>query len=110
MSSRVCIVLLCAVIFFLILVVQGDPSSFDKLKFRIRHLLLQQEVELLPKLRVVDTVQRLGVAYHFDDEISAILNSVSTGRQDVDRMDDVRLMTLSFRLLRQNNYPVSPGN
>ena len=95
---------------FLILVVQGDPSSFDKLKFRIRHLLLQQEVELLPKLRVIDRVQRLGVAYHFDNEISAILNSVSMERRDIDRMDDVRLMTLSFRLLRQNNYPVSPGN
>jgi hypothetical protein len=90
--------------------VQGNPSSFDKLKFHVRHLLLQQEVELLPKLVVIDTVQRLGVAYHFDDEINAILNSVSTERQDVDRMDDVRLMTLSFRLLRQNNYPVSPGN
>jgi hypothetical protein len=90
--------------------VQGNPSSFDKLKFHVRHLLLQQGVELLPKLRVIDTVQRLGVAYHLDDEISAILNSVSTERQDVDRMDDVRLMTLSFRLLRQNNYPVSPGN
>jgi hypothetical protein len=90
--------------------VQGNPSSFDKLKFHVRHLLLQQGVELLPKLRVIDTVQRLGVTYHFDDEINAILNSVSTERQDVDRMDDVRLMTLSFRLLRQNNYPVSPGN
>ncbi|KAG0551653.1 hypothetical protein BDA96_01G441500 [Sorghum bicolor] len=87
---------------------EGDPSSFDKLKFRVRHLLLQQEVEILTKLRVIDTVQRLGVAYHFDDEISAILNSVSTEKQDVDRVDDVRLMTLSFRLLRQNNYPVSP--
>ncbi|KAF8718708.1 hypothetical protein HU200_025009 [Digitaria exilis] len=91
----------------LIPVVQVDPSSFDKLKFYVRHLLLQ-EVELLPKLRTIDTVQRLGVAYHFDEEISAILNSVSVEGQDIDRRDDVHLMTLLFRLLRQNNSPSSP--
>lgn len=89
--------------------VQVDPSSFDKLKFYVRHLLLR-EVELLPKLRTIDTVQRLGVAYHFDEEISAILNSVSVEGQDIDRRDDVHLMTLLFRLLRQNNSPSSPGN
>nr|CAB3496309.1 unnamed protein product [Digitaria exilis] len=91
----------------LIPVVQVDPPSFDKLKFYVRHLLLR-EVELLPKLRTIDTVQRLGVAYHFDEEISAILNSVSVEGQDIDRRDDVHLMTLLFRLLRQNNSPSSP--
>ncbi|CAN6284703.1 unnamed protein product [Urochloa humidicola] len=64
-------------------------------------------MELLPKLRVIDTVQRLGVAYHFDEEISAILNCVSMEGQDVDHMDDAHLMTLLFRLLRQNNAPTS---
>ncbi|CAN6307074.1 unnamed protein product [Urochloa humidicola] len=85
----------------------ADPSSFDKLKFRVRDL-FHQEMDLLPKLRVIDTVQRLGVAYHFDEEISAILNCVSLEGQDVDQMDDAHLMTLLFRLLRQNNSPTSP--
>ncbi|CAL4922059.1 unnamed protein product [Urochloa decumbens] len=84
----------------------ADLSSFDELKFRVRHLLLQ-EMELLPKLRVIDTVQRLGVAYHFDEEISATLNSVSMEGQDVHHMDDAHLMTLIFRLLRQDNSPTS---
>jgi hypothetical protein len=85
----------------------ADPSSFDKLKFRVRHL-LHHEMELLPKLRVIDTVQRLGVAYHFDEEIHAILNSVSMEGQDVGRMHDAHLMTSLFRLLRQNKSPTSP--
>jgi hypothetical protein len=66
-------------------------------------------MELLPKLRVIDTVQRLGVAYHFDEEIHAILNSVSMEGQDVGRMHDAHLMTSLFRLLRQNKSPTSPG-
>lgn len=91
--------------------VRVDPSSFDKLKFHVRHL-LPREVELLPKLRTIDTVQRLGVAYHFDEEISIILNSVSLERQNIDRMDNVHFMTLLFILRRQkqNNSPTSPGN
>lgn len=86
---------------------QADPSIFDKLKFLVRHQLLH-EMELLPKLRVIDTLQRLGVAYHFDEEIRAVLNSVTMEGQDVDRMDDAHLMTLLFRLLRQNKSPTSP--
>ncbi|RLN41375.1 hypothetical protein C2845_PM01G11240 [Panicum miliaceum] len=86
----------------------ADPSSFDKFKFHVRDLLLH-EMELLPKLRVIDTVQRLGIAYHFDEDIRAILNSVSMEERDVDRMeDDAHLMTLLFRLLRQNKSPTSP--
>ncbi|KAL6644827.1 hypothetical protein ACP70R_016435 [Stipagrostis hirtigluma subsp. patula] len=86
-----------------------DPLSSDKLKFRVRHLLLE-EAELLPKLEVIDTLQRLGIAYHFDEEISGMLNSISMARQEVaDSMDgDVYFMTLLFRLLRQNNSPTSP--
>ena len=60
--------------------------------------------------RVIDTLQHLGVAYHFDEEIRAVLNSVTMEGQDVDRMDDAHLMTLLFRLLRQNKSPTSPGN
>jgi len=84
-------------------------SIFDKLMFRIRHLLLH-EMELLPKLRVIDTLQRLGVAYHFDEEIRDLLKSVSMEGQDIDRMDDAHLMTLLFRLLRENKSPTPPGN
>ncbi|KAL6649692.1 hypothetical protein ACP70R_013916 [Stipagrostis hirtigluma subsp. patula] len=89
-----------------------DLLSSEKLKFRVRHLLLD-EAELLPKLKVIDTLQRLGVAYHFDEEISGTLNSISIARQEVaDSMDgDVYFVTLLFRLLRQNNSPTSPdGN
>lgn len=84
-----------------------DPSDITSLMSHVRRQLMG-EGDQLTKLRAVDTVQRLGVAYHFDEEIGDVLNSISMERAEVDgSMDDVHFTTLLFRLLRQNNSPAS---
>ncbi|TVU25864.1 hypothetical protein EJB05_28377, partial [Eragrostis curvula] len=82
-----------------------NTSRFDKLKFHVRHL-LTRDVEPSLRLRAIDMVQRLGVAYHFDEEISAVLKSVSADTPEVfNRLDNFNSRALLFRLRRQNHAP-----
>lgn len=52
-------------------------------------------------------MQRLGVAYHFDGEIKEVLASIS--KSEGAFKEDVLSMSLLFRLLRENSFPVSQG-
>ncbi|TVU25866.1 hypothetical protein EJB05_28379, partial [Eragrostis curvula] len=84
-----------------------DPSKFDKLKLHVRNL-LTREAEPLLKLRAIDAMQRLGIAYHFDEETNAVLNSMSMDTLDkVDCENHVHFVALLFRLRRQNHFPAS---
>jgi hypothetical protein len=86
-----------------------DPSSFDKLKCHVRHQ-LTKELEPLLRLRAADTIQRLGVVYHFEYEINEVLNSMSMDIPEVvNCVNDVYSRTLLFRLRRQNRSAAS-GN
>ena len=61
----------------------------------------------------IDAIQRLGVAYHFESEIEAALQRINRTwhhRQLDDAGDGVYGTALTFRLLRQQGFPVSSGN
>ncbi|KAF8391446.1 hypothetical protein HHK36_023751 [Tetracentron sinense] len=55
-------------------------------------------------MELVDTLQRLGIAYHFEEEINVLLDRFSNAK---DEEDNLFLTALRFRLLRQNGYQVS---
>ncbi|XP_077239890.1 putative terpene synthase 11 [Tasmannia lanceolata] len=55
-------------------------------------------------MKLIDNLQRLGIAYHFEEEIDAILDQFSTRKDD----NDLFLTSLRFRLLRQHGYNVRP--
>ncbi|KAJ9549666.1 hypothetical protein OSB04_022209 [Centaurea solstitialis] len=69
--------------------------------------LITQHVKVL---ELIDAVQRLGVAYHFKDEIEECLNQIYVmyGDQWVDN-NDLKTTSLWFRLLRQQGFNVSSG-
>ncbi|CAL1391957.1 unnamed protein product [Linum trigynum] len=63
---------------------------------------------ILERLEMIDAVQRLGIAYHFEQEIEAALLQISCTDDDDDDNADLYAVSLRFRLLRQQGYPINP--
>ncbi|ONI12954.1 hypothetical protein PRUPE_4G193900, partial [Prunus persica] len=61
------------------------------------------------QLKLIEAIQRLGVAYHFEREIEEALERIH-GTTCHDHYDgDLHSVALGFRLLRQHGYNVSCG-
>lgn len=89
--------------------VQVCPSSYYKLKTNIRDMLLEK-AEPSSKLQTIDVMQRLGISYHFQDEISNILYSISNeSAKDQHTYDNIAFTALKFRILRENGFPTTLG-
>lgn len=59
------------------------------------------------QLKLIDAIQRLGVAYQFETEIDVVLNNQLQLLNNQD--DDLHMVSLRFRLLRQHGHNVSCG-
>ncbi|KAK8937163.1 putative terpene synthase 2 [Platanthera zijinensis] len=57
-------------------------------------------------MEFIDTIQRLGIAYHFEKEISEALCKIHK-TNFCDNIHDLHSVSLYFRLLRQQRYHVS---
>ncbi|XP_077233471.1 alpha-terpineol synthase, chloroplastic-like [Tasmannia lanceolata] len=77
---------------------------FKKLKEDVRCLLVKvgQSVD---RLNLIDTLQCLGVGYHYKKEIQEALRIISIN--DYSMGDDLYATALRFRLLRQHGFEVS---
>ncbi|TYJ11876.1 hypothetical protein E1A91_A11G307800v1 [Gossypium mustelinum] len=92
----------------------SSPTTKVDPKTKLQHEGLKEEVrrmikvamddELLYKLRLIDTIKRLGVSYHVEREIEEVLLNI----YEHDYKDDQTLETtsLQFRLLRENGFGV----
>ncbi|CAI9274873.1 unnamed protein product [Lactuca saligna] len=90
---------------------EWEEQLANELKEEVRKMLIitTQHRKLL---ELIDAVQRLGVAYHFEKEIEECLNHiyVSYGHGDLWINDnDLQGTSLWFRLLRQQGFNVSSG-
>ncbi|MQM10542.1 hypothetical protein Taro_043434 [Colocasia esculenta] len=94
---------------------------------QIDHAQMQQRVEMLKEevrtmffmsstaydgrwveeeMNLVDALQRLGLAYHFEEEISEALARIH-GSQMMVASENLHVVSLRFRLLRQGAYEIS---
>ncbi|KAK7402011.1 hypothetical protein VNO78_13940 [Psophocarpus tetragonolobus] len=54
------------------------------------------------RLEIIDTIQRLGIGHHFEEEINVQLGKIG----DLDATQDLFATALQFRLLRHNGFPI----
>lgn len=83
-----------------------------ELKEEVKKMLLAAAHQPDQQLKLIDDLQRLGVAYHFEAEINLALgniNGIFSELFGTESEYDLRMVALCFRLLRQQGYDVSSG-
>ncbi|KAG8492549.1 hypothetical protein CXB51_010009 [Gossypium anomalum] len=77
----------------------------QKLKEEVRKMIVAPMANSTQKLAFIDSVQRLGVSYHFTKEIEDELENIY--HNDNDAENDLYTTSLRFRLLREHGFNVS---
>ncbi|XXG82617.1 hypothetical protein AAC387_Pa10g0526 [Persea americana] len=81
----------------------------DELKEEVKRMLINVN-DHLHELNLIDAIQRLGMAYHFEKEIAdALIRIHNTYSDKEDDSDDLHTISLRFRLMRQEGYNASPN-
>lgn len=89
------------------LFLQDDLRSRHEKKLKeVRTVLKTVGERSLDGLKMIDTLQRLGIDFHFQEEIEAILKTHCMIPYSQYNLHDV---ALRFRLLRQEGFHVNPG-
>ncbi|KAF5956664.1 hypothetical protein HYC85_003889 [Camellia sinensis] len=85
-------------------------QQLQQQKEEVRKMLVAANDQPSQKLNFIDAIQHLGVSYHFESEIEAALQHIyetDYDHHDDKANDDLYTVALSFRLLRQQGYPIS---
>ncbi|XP_042009751.1 bicyclogermacrene synthase-like [Salvia splendens] len=85
-----------------------EQEELAKQKEMVRKMLFQTPDDSTCKLELIDAIQRLGVEYHFEKEIGESLKYIHDNYklQISKDNDDLSIVALRFRLLRQQGYNV----
>ncbi|KAE8077316.1 hypothetical protein FH972_015888 [Carpinus fangiana] len=87
---------------------ESCTKRLEKLKGEVR-MMFYKVVDSLEQLEMIDVLQRLGLSYHFEDELRRILDGVymNTNHGICNKEKNLYATALEFRLLRQNGYRVA---
>ncbi|XP_060971233.1 myrcene synthase, chloroplastic-like isoform X1 [Cannabis sativa] len=92
---------------------ESYTRQLNKLKKEVTRMLLGLEINSLALLELIDTLQRLGISYHFKNEINTILKKKYTDNYINNNIiitnpnyNNLYAIALEFRLLRQHGYTV----
>ncbi|XP_044461959.1 (E)-beta-farnesene synthase-like [Mangifera indica] len=87
-----------------------DPKTqeeYEKLKEEVRRMIMDNtDHTSLQKLNLIDTTQKVCVAYNFEEEIEDALQKIYKDC-DIDHYNDLHTVSVYFRLLRQQGIMVS---
>lgn len=70
---------------------------------------LERETHRLVKLEPIDAIQRLGLQYHFKNDIKRALQVIRDDSNDACFSNNLHSTALLFRLLRQHGHDISQG-
>ena len=74
-----------------------------------KELLGSGDKESLEQLQLIDAIQRLGVDYHFKNEIEDVLTQIYESYHIQSNKDNLYHLSTRFRILRQHGFNVSSG-
>ncbi|KAM3730598.1 hypothetical protein ACB098_12G099300 [Castanea mollissima] len=82
--------------------------QINMLKEQVR-MMLHKVVDPLEQLELIEILQRLGLSYHFEEEIKRIIDGVYNNDHGGGtwKTENLYATALKFRLLRQHGYSVS---
>lgn len=86
----------------------ATQERHEALKEEVRRMITDAEDKPVQKLRLIDEVQRLGVAYHFEKEIEDAIQKLCPNYIH-SNSPDLHTVSLHFRLLRQQGIKISCG-
>ncbi|KAL1535654.1 germacrene A synthase-like [Salvia divinorum] len=90
-------------------VTEKYSKTIEVLKNDVQSLLTAPETKMIDTMNLIDTLERLGVSYHFENEIEEKLQQffhLNTNYHD-DEAYDLYTVALHFRLFRQHGHPIS---
>ncbi|XP_073154790.1 monoterpene synthase TPS4, chloroplastic-like [Henckelia pumila] len=87
---------------------RGIEELKEKKRKELKRLFyLEDSGSVLQGMKLIDNLQWLGVAHHFEDEIDFSLEKLSQWHSCGEDHDDLHSTALRFRLLRQHMKPIS---
>ncbi|XP_019172929.1 PREDICTED: vetispiradiene synthase 3-like [Ipomoea nil] len=85
-------------------VAEAYAKEIEILKEQTRATLLHTIDDVAEKLRFINLLERLGIAYHFEKEIDDQLRHIYTHPV---HLNDLETVALQFRLMRKHGYNIS---
>ncbi|WCJ43586.1 Terpene synthase 5 [Euphorbia peplus] len=88
---------------------KSHSIKVEAMKVKVKKMLLNSAKNITDNIEFINLLCRLGVSYHFEDEINEQLNSIFTILPKLLEDNDYELSTLAnlFRVLRQYGYKMS---
>jgi isoprene synthase len=80
-----------------------------KVEEDVMSMINNENADLLETLELIDDVQRLGLGYRFEKDITRVLENFASGCYNERVEKSLHATALSFRLLRQHGFEVSQG-
>ncbi|KAL3500442.1 hypothetical protein ACH5RR_039535, partial [Cinchona calisaya] len=90
-------------------VYEMHAEEIQMLKEEVRSMLMAPENTAIDKLNLIDTVERLGISYHFEKEIEQQLQEIFNSHANFKEYPECDLFTtaLQFRVFRQHGFNIS---
>jgi (-)-germacrene D synthase len=74
----------------------------------VKNIFLSSKNDIGQQLNLIDSLQRLGISYHFESEIDEALEQIHNNFTN-NKEGDLHFLALAFRLLRQKGHRISSG-
>ncbi|RYQ97607.1 hypothetical protein Ahy_B08g093677 isoform E [Arachis hypogaea] len=81
-------------------------KSLEQVKKEGQEALLKKSSDPVGTMKIIDSIQELGIGHHFEEEINALLGKICHW----DASQDLFATSLQFRLLRHNGWTTFPEN